>query len=242
MSNPITWLRSGSFLLLLCMTAGCLRSLADYIVSRPLESDAYKYLGRGRVKLVAEGVEVHINPENGFEAASVIAIDLLPVGPSPTLKTDMPHDGYFSGVYYVKHNTAIKNPDFFFVEILVATDVNGVSFNPLQVYLTLEDGRVVSPSKYVGPVAGRRPGHFLQPPIINFESYEAWDKARDQAQSADRYFEFNAQETKSFALKYSIPPPEPGMPFSIDVKGLKAHGEVIKFPPVDYKTMDRYRG
>jgi hypothetical protein len=202
------------FLLLL---SGCM-GVIDYSISKPAEIGRnYSFRRNGIVVFKIENLELYLQPNNTI--ASAEGINYLGL-----INLARP----FKNEDHKKENT-------FYIEILMKAEKEGFLFNPMDVYLELENGKYLPASKYLMPNT-----KFSSPPVYALcdllSGARGYDwRMEDTGQIMSRNFKIPTKEWIGFAISFETPTPNPGTTFTIELKGLKYQENHIILPKVKYR-------
>ncbi len=71
-------------------------------------------------------------------------------------------------------------------------------------------------------------------------SEHSW-RTEENEQDSSKYFELPKNKWVGFAIRFETLTPNPGTPFSIEIKGLKRLENIVSIPKVRYKDRTTYR-
>ncbi len=123
-------------------------------------------------------------------------------------------------------------------------DTENFSFNPREVYLELENGERIQASKYLrpklklgSPNPNWRVGSIMQG--SNKDSY-MWS-VEEYEKEVYEYFEAERKKWLGFAIRFDTLTPNPGVPFAIEIDGLKFLDEKVSVPKIFFKDKKIHR-
>lgn len=227
-----------AFLILLCFTFFGCASIDVINVSNVVKKPSYEINSWQTVKIKTPESIIHIKPCNDLTIG--YGDQYFPLLPIEKNKKINPYYYYiyYEKYYGDKYATVSAPPPFFYLEILFAPRQEGLSFNPLDVNLIIAK-KIIPANAYIAPE-----GFFSGGWGIRLIPYETIKEYLNSEQTVSQNFLLYAKEKRGFAIKFDIPPPEPGTSFSIQINGLTYQGESLKLPFVEYagvKQIKDYR-
>jgi hypothetical protein len=127
--------------------------------------------------------------------------------------------------YYRDEDLVTKPPEFFYIDILIKSNVVGISFDPTKVALINKNNERVITSGYAGPLA------------INSRNNYAVSlcKPRNTIDSSWPKLILYAGKDYCFAVRFDVPPTV-DTEFSLELNGIFHDGSKVQIPTILYTT------
>ncbi|MCK5581373.1 MAG: hypothetical protein KAJ18_08885 [Candidatus Omnitrophica bacterium] len=210
---------------------GC-AAVSDYYVSQPANKRhaGYEFWPNGIVRIVSPDINLFIQPDNIVNTSNGI-IGSFPAPPIIIMEGDQ--------VINIEES---RQNEPFYVEILVKAQKEGFVFNPMEVHCKLNNQGYLQASKYINPDkkfrAPKKNGMFtlMMPKPAEY----SWRTEKNEKQ-LDRYYNIPTGKWVGYRIRFDIEAPRPGVPFSIEIKGLKQRDEVVPLPNIQYLKKVKFR-
>lgn len=230
---------------------GC-AGINDFYVSKSVDDGGiYKNWSNGVVKIQLENIGIYIKPDNAqlFRDGLLVWPHLPITGTSAPVNAKYVKSNFLNhegdnfdekGVYVDKRVYG----DYFYVEFCMRAEEENIVFNPLEVYLQLEDGESVQASKYIKPemkVGAPNPNWGVEF-LIQGSSKDSYEWAMEKYErNSSQYFDLPKGKWIGFAIRFETLTPSPGTAFNIKIMGLKERENIISIPEVIFKDKKIYR-
>jgi hypothetical protein len=200
---------------LLC--AGCC-GFYDYYVSKP--GNGFSVREGGIVEKKVGDVYIYVQPDNFMHFRE--GLIFWPYIPIPTDKINTFH-----------------NEQQFRVELIFKTMKDGVSFNPYNVELVLNDGQILHPNIAKGPLNNLVGPYssYSGPMFFSSQNYNS----KNDIDSENRSVEIQKRQYVGFGITFDVETPDPGVPFTLRIKGLRFSDDEIEVPSMNFNEKTVYR-
>lgn len=231
-------------LIIVQFLSGC-AGISDYYVSKSSNTgNNVKHWANGVVRINLDDMTVYFKPDNEWFLRDGTQFFVNFLGEKHEIS-----EKYKKGAYIYRKEAVFRNGnymhdsilgDYFYIEICIRPNQENIVFNPREVYLQLEEGQYIQASKYLKPHFNQRSPNPNEPERIVWAAEKGWAMEGNE-QVDTHYFSLPRKHWTGFAIRFETPTPNPGTPFSIEIRGLQRLGEAIEVPRLIFKDKKIWR-
>ncbi len=132
----------------------------------------------------------------------------------------------------------------FVIELAMKSYSEDFTFNPIEVYLRLETGENIKADKYYKPdfdFSAPNPNYGIEHGSIVPLRYNFKGMKQKFYKNDNQSFECPKHKWIGFYIFFNAPRPNPGTPFSIEIRGLKRAGENVPVEEIRFKDKKIFR-